>query len=919
MNIQGLVNNFEELETIAEGNNFEIIILSETHATEDIDNEELCISNYDLLRCDSESRHTGGVAIYIKINCQYKIEQLYSSPGEIWWLVVRISFGNKTFLICAVYKSPRASNRLFCDKMEELVTELSEENVDFLLAGDININWLAVNDTYRREMERLVQENGAKQIVDFPTRITETSSTLIDYLITNSRIVAVKSVPTLNISDHETLLIEMAIPAQRLEEFKTINFFRYDAERFYERIGESNISHLEEIADVNEISSEFERELRRVVSEFVSTKRIRANENKWFNQHLYNLRDSKIIARQRAKFTNERVNWNKYKKVRNKFKACITRANSEYIQRKVESCSNQKDMWKTIKQLVLKQETSQIRNISVNGVLMEDEMEMASTLNSYFINSVIDINSTVPQSVFNNLIDPSENRFRFEQIELRDFEQLVKEIKQKKDFEFVSPKMITDCFEILGKTLCKIINLSLETGKFPESWKQSMVTPIAKIKNAIKCEDFRPVNALPVCEKLLEKVVSKQLEEYFEKNNLLIEQQSGFRQKHSCETALNMVIASWKEEMAARRRIVCVFLDFKRAFETIDREILLVKLESYGVKDRELRWFREFLSNRTQRTKVGKSVSDALRIDLGVPQGSVLGTLLFSIYINDINKVLVNCKVAVFADDTLLYIARDDVGDAETLIQQDLQRLSEWLNANKLKLNVGKTKSILINGDRNRRLGLQIEGEAIEQVEEFKYLGILLDSKLKFTAHINYISKKIAKKVGFLRRIRRSVSTYTVITIYNTIVKPHFEYCSTVLFMGNEQMFQQLQRQQNKAMRTILKCNRYTPIRTMLQALKWLSVKQRVIMNVLLFIFKIKNNAVPQYLLCYINYIRDIQPYTLRNAGDFRLPNFLSASTQNSLIFKGFRLYNELPRTLKNERNVNSFKKKIVTYVKENF
>lgn len=179
--------------------------------------------------------------------------------------------------------------------------------------------------------------------------------------------------------------------------------------------------------------------------------------------------------------------------------------------------------------------------------------------------------------------------------------------------------------------------------------------------------------------------------------------------------------------------------------------------------------------------------------------------------------------------------------------------------------------------------------------------------------------KKIAKKVGFLRRIRNEVSTLSAIKIFNVIIKPHFEYCSTVLFLCNDSMMQRLQLLQNKAMRCILKCNRYVSINVMLNTLKWLSVKQRIVMNVLVFVHKIKYNLLPQYLSKYVKYISDVQPYSLRNMNDIRLPNLLTARSQNSLIYKGFKLFNDLPNSVKSEQNLKLFKKSAIEFVRQTY
>lgn len=370
------------------------------------------------------------------------------------------------------------------------------------------------------------------------------------------------------------------------------------------------------------------------------------------------------------------------------------------------------------------------------------------------------------------------------------------------------------------------------------------------------------------------------------------------------------------ERKYRKKNIICaVFLDFKRAFETLDRNILLKKLQKYGFEDKEFQWFKSYLNERTQKTKVDEWISEPKDVCLGVPQGSVLGTILFLIYINDISKIIKNSKIRLFADDTLLFINGTNESEIKAKLEEDLKSLDKWLKMNKLKLNTDKTKFMMINSDHD--MNIRIDGEQLESVKEIKYLGIILDNKLNFKSHVNYIAKKIAKKIGFFKRIRNKLTTMCAINIYNAIIKPHFEYCSTILFLCDKQSIERLQKLQNKAMRSIIRCNRFTSIKLMLDTLLWLNVKQRLELNVLLFIYNLKNGKFPKYLQNKISLLEQVQPYNLRNADvRFRLGKYNLTSTQNSLVYKGFKKFNELPRNVQKETKFDIFKKECILIIK---
>lgn len=291
---------------------------------------------------------------------------------------------------------------------------------------------------------------------------------------------------------------------------------------------------------------------------------------------------------------------------------------------------------------------------------------------------------------------------------------ILRSMNNKKDANFFTVQMLLDNFDILGIYLHRLIVSSLYTGVFPDCLKESYIVPTQKVKNTRNPEEIRPVNTLTTISKVLEKVVQCQLNQYFESNNLLNEIQSGFRHNHSCESLLNLVVTQWKTEVTNKNCIVAVFIDLKRAFETVNKEILLKKLEAYGIRGVELKWFSSYLENRSQRTKIGECLSTSTQVNIGVPQGAVLGTLLFLIYINDLEKMLRKSKLCMFADDALIYISGKNTDECIHILNVELKEVEKYLKMNKLKLNTNKTKAMVINGESEENI--IIDGVQIEQV-----------------------------------------------------------------------------------------------------------------------------------------------------------------------------------------------------------
>lgn len=342
--------------------------------------------------------------------------------------------------------------------------------------------------------------------------------------------------------------------------------------------------------------------------------------------------------------------------------------------------------------------------------------------------------------------------------------------------------------------------------------------------------------------------------DYCARNGIIVENQSGFRESHSCEPAIVAVCDDFVRSIDCDNFILAVFLDFKRAFETVDREILIQKLEMLGITHNVLNWFKSYLCNRSQRVIYGNCGSAPVNVRFGVPQGTVLGPLLFLLYINDLVGSTNKCKTVLFADDTMLYKTGKDLRQMENDMKDELSNLFKWLCENKLSLNTTKSKFCLfakksrINAINFENINISVNGENISHSNEIKYLGVILDSSLSFHSHVDYGMRKFSKKVGFLSRVGTSLSMSTKLSLYNAIVLPHLQFCSTLLVNLPQYKLDQLEKTQKRALRIILKCNRCAPVKSMLNVLNILSLRQRLEFNMHLFVFKLKHNLLPEYI-----------------------------------------------------------------------
>jgi hypothetical protein len=914
--------HYEELLLLIHEKKPKLLFLTETRVTSDINDCEIQIDGYTCIRCNSSSRYTGGVIIYIMKRISFKIISCIGQTDHNYLLCINIIRGFKTGYYSVVYHSPSSSHRDFLDYMNmwcENNLNVSKLNI---IIGDFNID-ISKKETYSERLLQMIDLFGLKQYVNSYTRVEKDHKSIIDLVISNEPNLNVVVNNYNNISDHNTIYID--VKNKRNNEFVTksvISWNNYTKEKLNDKLNMYNWNEIRD-CDLETKANIFCDSLKDSVDSLVEKRDIRVILGKeWFSADVNEMKFLKIRAYDRAVMTSDDEDWKAYNDIRNNYVKMLKKSSaSEAENELLEAGTDSKGTWRVLKKLV-KSENDSINAVQFGNDIVTDNQEIARQFNDFFIDSVVEINESI------DIVDDYDfetdnycvNDFHFRRITMNELWTTILKIETKTGVDNINMNVLKDAFTTVGETLVGIINQSFDEGVFPSAFKTSTVIPIQKVPKTIKSEEFRPINMLPVYEKAMEIVVKDQLSAFIDENNILIEQQSGFRKSHSCETSLNLVLTQWKEEIDKGKVVIGVFLDLKRAFETIDRNLLLRKFERDGVRNNENQWVKSYLECRMQRTCFNGKHSQLRSINLGVPQGSVLGPLMFIIYMNDIGSAIKECEYYLFADDTLLSVSGNSVQECMEKLNRDLENLSKWLKFNKLKLNVSKTKYIIMTGRRsnieNGSTSLIIDGEQIARVTTMKYLGVEIDEKLDFKQHVDTTIKKMAKKVGFLGRIQQKLTKTAKITIYNSIISPHLDYCSSILFLANEEYLNRMQIIQNRAMRIILRCHRRTHVKTMLDNLEWQSTKQRIYMNTLVFIFKIKHNMAPDYLSSKLLYTREATTHVLRNADDFRLPRYNRTYTQNSLWHAGLNEFNKLPLNVKNSDNLNYFKEQVKEHLK---
>ena len=412
--------------------------------------------------------------------------------------------------------------------------------------------------------------------------------------------------------------------------------------------------------------------------------------------------------------------------------------------------------------------------------------------------------------------------------------------------EHISTKVLKIAFTSQIVRLVRMFNVSLTQGYIPGCWKNAVVVPLHKGGDAKDVNNFRPVSLLPIQGKLIEKVVHARIMAHLEINNILDAKQGGFRKEHSTTDSSVKFLNNIYIAMNERNMTISVFMDLRKAFDTVNHKILCSKLSVYGIKDANLEWIKNYLNNRSQKTKVNGSISDSLPVECGVPQGSVLGPLLFLVYVNNMSKCLQHIEHCLYADDTVLYISGNDFDTMVSTLQEDLNRYFQWCCKSCLTLNVKKTKYVIF-GTRQRTKNIKtfeltMNGTKLFKEPFYKYLGITLDSHLNFKQHIDQCIKIVSHKVYLLSKIRKFITEETAVFIFKSMIAPILDYGDIIYMGGVEDGLARLQRMQNRALRVCLDIHDYIPTILLHQQSDVPNLRTRRSCNLKKYMFKQKDN-----------------------------------------------------------------------------
>ena len=929
LNIQGLTNKIDQLKLLLQSdeNLIHILGISETKLNQMHPDTPFEVNGYQKpFRRDRTENAGGGLMVYVKegVSCKRRSDLEHQMLECIWVEIKPVN--SRSYLVGHIYRPPNSTvrwNELFEDSIEKVL----QEEKEIYLLGDVNRDLL--NDQISKSWTDYMEPFGLAQLVKEPTRVTSDSRTLIDHIYCNCQD-NVKSVlvPMLGLSDHFPIFLtrKMHNYAPKGKKHYSISyrsFKNFDEQKFINDLQVAPWDLIKLFEDTDDILEAWTDLFLQVVDKNMPIKQHRVkrkNQPEWLTPDIIDA----MKTRDRHKSLQ---NENEYKWWRNKVNKLIKESKKNQYQTYIEKNKDKPGSIYKIFQDVSagkgSKKPTDISSVKNNGKHIEDPTEIANTFNNFFVNIASKIKEPVSPSNHDKLREfcnsrlPENTQFSISNIEKDKVLKYLSTMDSCKatGTDSIGPRLLRFAAPYIADDITYICNQSINSSTFPKKWKEAKVSPLHKNGPHDDVNNYRPISILPVLSKVLEKHVHDCLSAYLNENNLLHKTQSGFRSQHSCETALVHMIDSWLNAMDNGQMVGVVLVDFKKAFDLVDHQILLSKLKLYGLNNDALMWFDTYLAQRRQQVSINDNKSDFETVTCGIPQGSILGPLLFLLFINDLPLYVDNVSADLYADDTTFYDIQASIELIEKNLQLSLNQLHIWCKNNGMVLNSEKTKVMLITTCQKRQrlpstaLKLKYNDESLKTISNDKILGVFVDNNLIWSDHVKHICKKISTYIWLLSKIKYFLSLEHRVQFYKSYIQPHIDFCSIVWASSCEANKMKIFKLQKRACRVILDYNVEDSNEAM-QSLKILSVYDRLFLRKAKFMFKVYHDLTPTYIS--ENYVQRNEmemSIQLRSsaAGCFVPPRPKRECFKQSMRYSGCLIWNSLPTNVKRAQTAETF------------
>ena len=999
-----LYNRVLEVENIINQYRPHVLGISELNFFKEHNPEDVQIRNYQFITSktlDNPELNISRVGVYLHNSMVGTVRQdlMDDTFSSIW---IEAGLPNKRkILICNLYRewgymrqdNPSLSRdlseqlkrwKVFLTQWERALTEDKE----VIVTGDMNINHLDWTDdntasNQTKKLRPLITElftrifpHGISQLVSSATyNAPHQPASGLDHFYTNDpRKLSSVQVITNGMSDHKLLLAtRYSTSIKRKVRYVTKRCFKnFKNEDFIKAVRSINLWEIYQCSDADTALELLSNSLTQILDMMapIRTIQIRENYAPWLSSETKIKMAERDNAKKIASETNCEEHWILYRRLRNTVNRVLRKEKHNWQKdklKKFEEDSDCKQIWRSVKSCLNWTTSGTPSQLFYEGKLETQPSQLAECMNKYFIQKVQNLKENLaqtnhdPLSKLRRLMYDRKCKFNLKPVHPDLIDKMIRKLKNSGSvgLDYIDTKIIKLARAELVPAITHIINLSINTSTFPAQFKKAKVVPLHKSGDELNAKNYRPVAMLPVLSKLAERAIFVQVLEYFEHHGLLHPNHHGFRPHHSTTSALLQMYDTWIEAMDRGEATGVIFLDLSAAFDMVPHSLLIEKLKLYGFDEDSSAWIYSYLSGRMQTVCIDGTCSSLLPLEYGVPQGSILGPLLYVIFTNDLPEVVhdhhdlihgvphdnehlaiqqhsysmlcPDCGgICCYADDSSYsYSSKSAYQISETITAQ-FRKISDCMARNKLKLNGDKTHLLCLMTDEARRakptfqIELNTGEEVIEASKSEKLLGGIIGQNLKFAEHIQNdeksLLKTVSKRLAALKKLSYLTSFKSRKMIANGLIMSKLVYLIT-LWAGTEKyLIKSLQIIQNKAARIVTRQGRRTPVQSILGQCGWLSIAQLGVFHSLVEIFKIMVTKSPHYLYLKltpgsVRELRSTADLKIRLGGESQA---VSELARNSFKYRATRQWNMLPLEIRQAENLNIFKLKLKKWVAEN-